>query len=347
VSDSFDAFDSFDDAYHRLLGRLLDEPSYHNAPRGFPSQEVLGVRWHLRDPLRRLVTVPQRRTNPVFNFAELLWYTAGRSDLEYLAYYAPSVRRFSADGRELTGTAYGPRIHRYGPAAIDQWEVAAQVLRADPDSKRAVIQIYRPDELLVPDNGDVACTLAVQFLLREQRLHAVVFMRANDVYRGMVSDVFSFTMLQELMARRLGVGLGGYTHLVGSLHLYEPDVPAARRVVLASRATRPRGPADRMPPMPPGDQRDHLKIVLEVEHQLRTDALRLDLAAARRLPVPDYWRHVLILFELYRQVRHGSGDPAPVSALPPLYRRLVLRRFPRLAGVQSEEEAGHVATAAG
>ncbi|MDN3055985.1 MULTISPECIES: thymidylate synthase [Streptomyces] len=340
-------FPGFQAAYLHHVADLLHDPQFHNAPRGFASQERLGVSFLLDDPRRRLITHPARRTNVVFNFAEALWYLAGRDDLDYLAYYAPSVARYSADGRCLTGTAYGPRIFRYGARSLDQWATVVDTLRQDPDSKRAVIQILRPEELHVTDNPDVACTLCLQFLLREGRLHMVGYMRANDVYRGMVSDVFSFTFLQEMMARQLGAELGGYTHVAGSLHLYQPDLPAARRLV---DAPLPAGlPADAMDPLPEGDNRPYLTDVLRIEEQLRTDALRLDPDRLDALGLPGYWSQVVALFELYRRVRHGPGpdDPGPddglVDRLSPLYRHLMVTRFPALAAPHHPMEVSDAA----
>ena len=47
--------------------------------------------------------------------------------------------------------------------------------------------------------------------------------------RGPDHDVFAFTMLQEIMARSLGVEVGTYKHAVGSLHLYEDDRQKAQQ----------------------------------------------------------------------------------------------------------------------
>jgi thymidylate synthase len=46
-------------------------------------------------------------------------------------------------------------------------------------------------------------------------------MRSNDIWMGFPYDVFSFTAMQCLMAMELGLGIGTYTHIAGSLHLYE------------------------------------------------------------------------------------------------------------------------------
>jgi thymidylate synthase len=48
---------------------------------------------------------------------------------------------------------------------------------------------------------------------------------------GLPYDVFLFTMLQEMLAVTLGLDLGVYVHVAGSLHLYERHVSLAKRVL--------------------------------------------------------------------------------------------------------------------
>jgi thymidylate synthase len=55
------------------------------------------------------------------------------------------------------------------------------------------------------------------------------YMRSNDTYLGLPHDVFEFTMLQELVARSVGVEPGICRHMVGSLHLYDVDFTGAHR----------------------------------------------------------------------------------------------------------------------
>ncbi|SDL27564.1 thymidylate synthase [Lentzea albidocapillata subsp. violacea] len=321
-------FDSFHQAYPAMLRQLADEPTYRNAPRGFASRETLGVRYVLGEADQRIPVVPARRLNIVFNFAEALWYLSGRDDLDFIAYYAPNMRKYSADGVRLTGTAYGRAM--FDPdGGVHQWTAVADELRRDPDSKRAVLQIFRGEEIRVPGNPDVSCTLGLQFLLREGALHCVGFMRANDVYRGMTSDVFSFTLVQELLARELGVPLGTYTHLVGSMHLYEPDHDRAREVLADPAAWEE--PAHRFPSMPDGDNWPHVRQVLRYEEHLRRNQLRLD-DDLDALGLPGYWAQVVLMFEIHRRVRHD--EPVATELLDrlwPLYRELVGQRWPRLS----------------
>lgn len=315
---------SFHEAYVDQLRQVFWEPTYFNAPRGQHSRERLAAQFQLRDPRQRLAFIPRRRTNIVFNFAEALWYLAGRDDLDFIEYYAPSMRCYSMDGHRLTGTAYGPKI--FGQSRQrSQYNTIVDVLTNDPDSKRAIVQIFDSDELLAPGNIDVSCTLGFQFFLREGALHAQAYMRANDAYRGMVSDVFSFTLIQEYLAGELGVELGSYTHVAGSLHVYRTD-DARVTAVLADPAGS--GPAPfRLPAMPRDDNGPAVAALLEIEEQLRCNRLRLP-ADPDRLDLPPYWAQVALLFETYRRTRHDEPLTADlVAALEPAYRFFVVHRW--------------------
>lgn len=314
-------FDTFHGLYSTLLRSVVEAPTYRNEPRGSPSSERLGVQARLRNASQRIPMIPTRRLNIVFNFAEALWYLSGRDDLSFIAYYAPTIRRYSADDVRLTGTAYGRAIFG-APGRPNQWNSIVDQLRADRDTKRAVLQIFGGDELAVPDNPDVSCTLGVQFMVRDDALQAIGYMRANDAFRGMVSDVFSFTFLQELLARELGVAVGGYVHTVGSLHLYHTDADRARGVLADPAAGRDHPYLD-FPVMPDGDNWPWVREVLRYEEALRENRYRLG-SDTGELGLPDYWTQVLLLLEVYRGWRYdGLVDHAVIEALSPLYRWLV------------------------
>jgi thymidylate synthase len=104
------------------------------------------------------------------------------------------------------------------------------VLKGDPDSRQAVIHIRTPRDALL-ETKDHPCTIALQFLQRQGRLHMVTMMRSNDVIIGTSYDIFSFTMMQEQMALELELELGSYFHQVGSWHLYSSQRHVAEEMV--------------------------------------------------------------------------------------------------------------------
>lgn len=205
-------FETLHDMYAAALRQVRFDPAFRNAPRGHSEIEILGYRASLGNPRARHCFSPARRQNIVFNYAEALWYLSGRNDLDFIAYYAPRMRRYSADGVSLPGTGYGKKLFAFGDRSIDQVERAIDVLcRDDADSKRVFIQIFDANEDIFRQNIDVSCTLGLQVLLRDGALHMVAYLRANDAFIGFLSDVFSFTMIQEYLAARLGVPWGAIT----------------------------------------------------------------------------------------------------------------------------------------
>lgn len=322
-------FGSFHDAYLAVLEAVTTAPEYRTSSRGNDSLEVTDTSFRLTDPRQRLPFLERRAVNVVYNIAEALWYSAGRDDLDMIGYYAPGMGAYSADGKVLTGTAYGTKLFSPDREGVTPWARVLELLRADPDTKRAVLAIYRAEELAVPDNPDVSCTLAGQFLLRQGRLHLTCYMRGNDAYMGMVSDVFAFTFLQEVAARELGVGLGHYTHHVGSMHVNDRDAKTVRRLL-----NEPRTPGYVLPdpPLPTMDADTSMAViaqVLEHEEALRTDRTGYTPDQVAALDLPSYWQQIVLLFEVYRQIKHTDApvDAAHLEALDPAYRWLVARRW--------------------
>lgn len=325
-------FATFHDAYRNVLRQVHTQPQFETESRGNRSRECLNVAFTLTDPRHRTPYFAARRANIVFNYAETLWYLSGRDDLAMIGHYAPRLRTRSADGERLTGTAYGPRL--FAPvdsSGRSQWDQTVELLRHDPDSKRAAMVVMRPGEAAEFDNPDVACTLAVQFLLRDGRLHMVTTMRGNDAVIGLFGDVFAFTLIHEFTAVQLGVKLGGYTHQVSSMHINEPDVARVSAIL-----TEDQPPTFSAAVMPTDTSRRTIEHVLRWEEDLRTGRRRFrphsdELDGPDALPA--YWQQVVLLFEVYRQIVHQPGeliDHAVVAALTPAHRWLVAHRWPDL-----------------
>ena len=48
-----------------------------------------------------------------------------------------------------------------------------------------------------------------------------VNMRSNDLWFGFCNDQFCFSMLQDMVAKMLGLEVGWYYHFASNMHLYE------------------------------------------------------------------------------------------------------------------------------
>ncbi|MCX4826056.1 thymidylate synthase [Streptomyces sp. NBC_01142] len=324
------SYPSLEGAYVALLELATEKHEHRIAARGNDAREVIGVGFRLPDPRQRLPYLEQRRVNPIFQFAEALWYLAGRRDLEMIGYYAPSMRSSSPDAVNLGGSAYGYTL--FSPADGDTaspFDRVLDLLRTEEDSKRGYLPVFSARELAICDNPDMACLAGLHLLARGGRLHMVCNMRANDLDCGLLSDVFSFTMIQEYAAIQLRLGLGTYTHFMGSAHVNDRNADRVGRV-LEEAATRP-APIEFAPLVMPGNTTAATVLrVLEHEEGLRTNKVRYGPADIADLGLEPYWQQILLLFEVYRQIQYDRADVVDagvLKALDPGLRWLLEQRW--------------------
>nr|WP_297932344.1 thymidylate synthase [uncultured Lachnoclostridium sp.] len=208
------SFLGVNEAYLYLINMLQKAPE--SKPRGMKVKECLGVAFTITNPRDRVVKNSLRKISSSFAVGEFLWYLRGSNQLDIMKYYSSMYPKFSDDQVTVHG-AYGPRI--FG-GKTSQWESIKKKLNEDSDSRQAVITIYQPMDLFT-SSRDIPCTCNLQYFIRDGKLHAITYMRSNDIYLGMPYDIFSFTLFQEMLALEMGVELGSYTHMVGSMHIYE------------------------------------------------------------------------------------------------------------------------------
>jgi thymidylate synthase len=207
--------ETLDDLLVRVYTKLLNSKN-RIAPGKGQATELNGVLLQIKNPRARLSRTEQKGT--FFScLGELLWYLAGSNELAFIQHYIADYEKYSDDGKTIFG-AYGPRL--FAMRNVNQIDnVITRLRRAGGHSRRAVIQLFNAEDL-VDEHEDIPCTCTLQFMVRDKRLHLFTNMRSNDAYLGLPHDVFAFTMVQELIARSIGVSLGTYKHAVGSLHLY-------------------------------------------------------------------------------------------------------------------------------
>lgn len=292
---------TLDDLLRKVFSRLLRRTERIHSTRG-ESKELTGMVLGLSNPRARLSRTETKGT--VFSaIGELLWYLAGSNLLSDIEPYIPAYRKDSEDALTIYG-AYGPRLLDWNGS--NQLERVIQLLRDKPRSRRAVVQIFDADDLDVIEKPDgttgyrieIPCTCTLQFLIRGAQLHMVTYMRSNDAFLGLPHDIFTFTMLQEIVANTLGVNLGKYKHCVGSLHLYDKHFVKAQKYI-------DEGFQDdvAMPRMPKYDPWNEIRVVLEAEQSLREGEV-LDINA---MDLDPYWKDLLRLVAIYFMKNNPAG----------------------------------------
>lgn len=124
--------------------------------------------------------------------AEIYWYESGSTNINTLANIygkSPTAWQHSANKHGEINSNYGHLI--YSSKYHDQYTHVLHELFHNPDSRRACMVYNRPsiwEEYNEDGKNDFICTNAVTYYIRDNKLHAVVQMRSNDVVFGYKND---------------------------------------------------------------------------------------------------------------------------------------------------------------
>ena len=201
--------------------KLLLEREPTVSPRGMQIRESIFRSFSVVDPTTFPFMVTGRNLKHVVGLLEGLSNVGQVSVPEMYTDRIQNFLQFEDDG--IFYGAYGGRLH-------GQIGDLVQRFREDPDTRQGVLSIYDGTRDLSQHKRDIPCTVSVQFLMRNGRLHMHVNMRSNDIWLGTPYDLVQFSILQLTLAQALDLAPGCYRHTVGSLHLYERDVEKARQV---------------------------------------------------------------------------------------------------------------------
>lgn len=180
--------------------------------------EIINAITVIEDPTRCIMKNDIRNMPMRYAIGEMLWYISGNNNLKEIQKYTKAWDRMSDDGEKVNSN-YGYCIqHKFG---FNQWEYIKEKLSNDSQTRQAIIHIKEPSN---KESKDVNCTVCLQFMIRDNKLYLTTYMRSNDIWMGFPYDVFQFTAMQILLSMQLGVELGTYTHIAGSLHLYARDL---------------------------------------------------------------------------------------------------------------------------
>ena len=107
-----------------------------------------------------------------------------------------------------------------------QYEMVKTELSVNPSSRRGTMIYTRPSmhhDAFENGRNDFKCTNAVNYFIRDGKLHSVVQMRSNDVVFGYKNDCAFQKFVLAKLARELGVNQGNIIWNAASLHVYPRD----------------------------------------------------------------------------------------------------------------------------
>lgn len=252
-------------AYLGVLADVWDNPDFICSPRGLEIREKVDYQFKILNPESMpIATMDEERNLVIADYTqkEQDLYYSGSNRVEDFAKISKFWNKLATvDG--LIHSAYGYLIFKnksHGsvyelarknedgcitwpnwnevtapdkdgyptcPTMRTPWEVCVEALKADKDTRQAILRFSLPSHFY-KGNRDVVCTMHGNFLIRNNALQLSIVMRSNDLVKGLCYDAPFFISLMDKMIEDLkeiypDLTKSSYTHTVHSLHCYKRD----------------------------------------------------------------------------------------------------------------------------
>ena len=203
--------DSAIDAYQKLCKMINTEGHYIEA-RNEPTKEILNAAVLIKNPRDRIIPIERFRhdfilqesfdilnENPprVYHSKEMLEKTMGNS--ENIMFFGNEMRQ-----------------------AFSRWSLVKilDYFKEDKNTRKAILDLGSRRPVL-----HNPCLIYAHFLIRDDKLHLSAETRGTAISMGFTSDVFFFTLIQEIMLGWLReyypeLEMGDFLYKTGSLHYY-------------------------------------------------------------------------------------------------------------------------------
>lgn len=222
----------FDALYQDMLRRIVKEGvAEKNRRTGHEVKAVPGMHFSIdieKDgfPLLTLRKIPIKMF-----VAEQIWFISGsRKPADFLRDYTKIWDLFTNPADTLT-VAYGYRWRKH--FGRDQLGLLVKHLKADPTSRHGVVITWDPagDGLGVTNRKNVPCPYSYTVNIIGGRLNMHNIIRSNDMVLGLPADVAGFALLQMMLAQKLDVKPGVYSHSISNAHIYDNQYEAVKEML--------------------------------------------------------------------------------------------------------------------
>lgn len=171
---------------------------------------------------------------------ELFWFLSGSTNERDLRDRGVDIWKEWAKPDGDLGPIYGRQWRAFpgqNHETVDQIAQAYYRLKADPNTRRAVVSAWNPPEL-----GQMSlepCHSLFQLVYQGGRLNLMLHQRSGDWFLGVPYNISSYGLLLELFAYALGMEPGVLVMNFGDAHLYENALEVAQEQLRHYPGARP------------------------------------------------------------------------------------------------------------
>jgi len=169
----------------------------------------------IKNPLNKVIQTPWRKFNKDYADYEWEWYLKGDRNANEIAERAKIWKQMMVPNTEgEVNSNYG-----YFWNKNNQLKRVIEDLKSNTETRRAIVVHYDIDEI-DRYKYDTPCNDALNFYIKDNRLHLTVFARSIDLVFGFCNDQYTFSKLMEYVSKEVDYKVGEMHWFVTNLHIY-------------------------------------------------------------------------------------------------------------------------------
>lgn len=229
----------YDRQYRNFLSKLMSDGTEETNERtGHKTKSLPGVNFQF--DLSKSFPLLTLRKVPIQIFtAEQVWFIMGsRKPSVFLNEHTKIWDDFTNFGGVVT-VAYGFRMrHHFGR---DQLGKLIELLTKEPSSRHGVVVFWDPadDGLGSRKKKNVPCPYTFTVNIIGGKLHLHLMVRSNDMVLGFPHDSSGFSLMAYILAEKLGVEPGTFTHSISNAHVYDIHYDVVNEMISRTNNHKP------------------------------------------------------------------------------------------------------------
>ena len=173
-----------------------------------------------------LLTTKKMHWNSILH--EVLWYLSGENHIRNLRQHTKIWDAWADENGNLE-TAYG-YYWRHFPSAqknkdgewivreVDQIKYVIDEIERNPNSRRLVVNAWEPGNATTSKLPP--CHYSFVFNVNDKKLNCHLTQRSGDVALGIPFNLAAYSLLTQVIAQQVGLGLGYFAHTIVDAHIY-------------------------------------------------------------------------------------------------------------------------------
>jgi len=213
--------------YLKLIKQVIDNGTHKPSRTGIDTIAYFGAFYKV--DLQNgfpLLTTKKMHWNSLLR--EVLWYLSGENHIKNLRQYTKIWDAWADEDGNLE-TAYG-YYWRHFPSAqknkngewevreVDQIKYVIDEIKRNPNSRRLVVSAWEPGNATTSKLPP--CHYSFVFNVNSGKLNCHLTQRSGDLALGIPFNLAAYSLLTQVIAQQVDLGLGEFAHTIVDAHIY-------------------------------------------------------------------------------------------------------------------------------